>query len=137
MNTESGTEKQFYCTERSQENLTPDDGDPTGSIIETVFLDNNLVILQKELFQWNILTRIDKIEYSSKDLFSYEKSDVNKFYSNYFGVINLSDYSIHFKEYRILGRGLEFCPTPPLYDHGMVKESIDIIQKCKYIFVFL
>ena len=96
----------------SQENLTPDDGDPVGSAIETVFLDNNSVILQKELFQWNISTRIDKIEYSSTNLFSYEKSDINKFYSNYFGVINLSDYSIRFKEYRILGRGLNSAQHP-------------------------
>ena len=70
------------------------------------------------------------------DLFSFEKSDVNKFYSTYFGVTNLSDYSIRFKEYRILGRGLKFCPTPPLYDHGMVKESIDKFFRNANLFLF-
>ena len=70
------------------------------------------------------------------DLFSFEKSDINKFYSTYFGVVNLSDYSIRFEEYRILGSGLKFCPTPPLFDHGVVKESIDKFFRNANLFLF-
>ena len=51
-------------------------------------------------------------------------------------MVNLSDYSIQFEEYRILGRGLKFCPTPPLYDHGVVKESIDKFFRNANLFLF-
>ena len=51
-------------------------------------------------------------------------------------MVNLSNYSIHFEEYRILGRGLKFCPTPPLFDHGVVKESIDKFFRNANLFLF-
>ena len=51
--------------------------------------------------------------------------DVNKFWHNYFGVVNLSDRTLDIKTLSVLGKGLKFCPTPPLFDHGKLKESID------------
>ena len=91
-----------------------------------LILDKDFHVLCKETSNCCLFSEVlDRIENSCLDLFSFEKADVNKFYSTYFGVVNLSDYSIVFEEYRILGRGLKFCPTPPLFDHGVVKESID------------
>ena len=50
--------------------------------------------------------------------------------------MNLSNYSIQFEELKILGRGLKFCPTTPLYDHGMAKESIDKFFRNASLFLF-
>ena len=40
-------------------------------------------------------------------------------------MVNLSDYSCNQNELSVLGKGLKFCPTPPKYCHGQLKESID------------
>ena len=50
--------------------------------------------------------------------------------------MNLSNYSIQFEELKILGRGLKLCPIPPLYDHGMAKESIDKFFRNANLFLF-
>ena len=51
--------------------------------------------------------------------------DLNKFWLKYFGVVNLSGHKCTFLELSVLGKGLKFCPTPPKYCHGQLKESID------------
>ena len=58
-------------------------------------------------------------------LFSFQNCDLNKFYGEYFGVVNISNYQICFEELEILGKRIKFCLTPTLYDHGAVKENID------------
>ena len=40
-------------------------------------------------------------------------------------MMNLSDHNCSFTELSVLGKGLKFCPTPPKYCHGKLKESID------------
>ena len=40
-------------------------------------------------------------------------------------MVNLSDHQCSFLELSVLGKGLKFCPTPPKYCHGKLKESID------------
>ena len=61
------------------------------------------------------------------DLFERSLSPVenNKFLNLYFGVVNLSNRNLSLDELHVLGNGLKFCPTPPMYDHGDLKESID------------
>ena len=51
--------------------------------------------------------------------------ELNKFWYDYFGVVNLSSHNCSFVELTVLGKGLKFCPTPPVFDHGHMKESID------------
>ena len=51
--------------------------------------------------------------------------DINKFWSEFCGVVNLSDYSCGQNELSVLGKGLKFCPTPPKYCHSVMKESTD------------
>ena len=80
--------------------------------------------------------RLAEIEKCTEKVFSFEDTELNKFYGQYFGVVNLSNYSIRFEELKILGRGLKFCPTPPLYDHGMAKESIDKFFRNANLFLF-
>ena len=41
------------------------------------------------------------------------------------GVLNLSTRKLTDDELKVLGKGLKFCPTPPVYDHRALKESID------------
>ena len=79
---------------------------------------------------------MDSLENCTEYLFSYEKDDINKFYGQYFGVVNLSNYQIRFEELEILGKGLKVCSTPPLYDHGAVKESLDKFFRNANLFLF-
>ena len=51
--------------------------------------------------------------------------DINKFRSEFYGVVNLSNYSCNQNALSMLGKGLKFCPTPPKYCHGIMKESVD------------
>ena len=50
---------------------------------------------------------------------------MNKFWLQYFGVVNLSNYECSFVELSALVKGLRFCPTPPMYDHGILEERVD------------
>ena len=50
---------------------------------------------------------------------------MNKYWEKYYGVINLSDRELKSDELEILGKGLKYCPTPGMVDHGLLKESID------------
>ena len=49
----------------------------------------------------------------------------NKFWEKYFGVSNLSSRLLSIDELTILGKGLKFCPTPLMVDHGKIKSNID------------
>ena len=132
---ESHTKKEFY--EGSIENSLPDDGVTSRPNVELTILDSESNIIDKEISNFCSFSEvIDRIETLCLDLFSFEKSDVNEFYSTYFGVVNLSEYQILFEEYRILGRGLKFCPTSSLYDHDVVKESIDKFFRSANLFLF-
>ena len=53
------------------------------------------------------------------------KSDLNKFWEDYYGVVNLTHHKFSITELQTLGKGLKYCPTPPMYDHGPLKESMD------------
>ena len=80
---------------------------------------------------------LELIENSTEELFSFKNGDLNKFYGQCFGVVNLSKYSIQYEELKILGRGLKFCQTPRLYDHGVAKEIIDKFFRSANLFLFL
>ena len=58
-------------------------------------------------------------------MFNHTHSNVNKFWLQYFGVVNLTDKEIDWKTLTLLGKGIKFCPTPPSFDHGPLKENID------------
>ena len=79
---------------------------------------------------------LDILEICTENIFSFQNCDINKFYSEYFGVVNISNYQIRFEELEILGKGIKFCPTPPLYDHGAVKENIDKFFRNANLFLF-
>ena len=57
--------------------------------------------------------------------FNFTQVDNKSFIEQCTGVINLSDRKLSKEEIQVLGKGLKFCPTPPVYDHGKLKESID------------
>ena len=69
-------------------------------------------------------------------LFSYSDCEINTFWQKYYGVVHLSYYNLNQTELRVLGRGLKFCPTPPVYDHGRLKESLDRFFRTMTLFLF-
>ena len=73
----------------------------------------------------NFRTILDSLPEHFVQLFQFSSYDLNKFYSKYYGVVNLTDRKLNIHEYKVLGRGLKFCPTPCLYDHGPLKADID------------
>ena len=79
---------------------------------------------------------LDILEICTENIFSFQNCDINKFYSEYFGVVNISNYQIRFEELEILGKGIKFCLTPPLYDHEAVKENIDKFFRNANLFLF-
>ena len=93
--TTSHTTSQFYQPERPKENIEANDGlsirsdvnNSNGETIETDFFDFD-----------TYSTVLDSLENCTEKLFSYEKDDINKFYGQYFGVVNLSNYQIRFEE---------------------------------------
>ena len=102
-----------------------------------LFTDQNGITLETDFYDvCSYSKRLEKIENCTEKVFSFEDTELNKFYGQYFGVVNLSNYSIRFEELKILGRGLKFCPTPPLYDHSMAKESIDKFFRNANLFLF-
>ena len=87
-----------------------------------MFTDHTGTILESDFFvACGYSKHLEEIEKCTEKIFSFKDTELNKFYGQYFGVVNLSNHSIRFEELKILGRGLKFCPTPPLYDHGMAK----------------
>ena len=83
---------------------------------------SSLVILSKSL---------DCIQSSMNSVFNHSNSTINQFRIQYYGVFNISDYKCDDIELSVLGKGLKFCPTPPKYCHGQMKESIDkFFQSC-------
>ena len=74
---------------------------------------------------------LDRIECSCNEFSMKYFKDLNKFWEYYFGVINLSNKSLNANELSLLGKGLKFCPTPRMMDHGKLKEDIDqFFRKC-------
>ena len=62
---------------------------------------------------------------------NFVEDDLNKFYERFYGVVNLSSRRLSIYELSVLGKGLNFCPTPSKFDHGPIKESIDkFFRKC-------
>ena len=68
---------------------------------------------------------LSRIEQTFNSVFKEKDMDLNKFWFQFYGVVNLSDYKLEKNELSVLGKGLKFCPTPPKYCHGAMKESID------------
>ena len=72
--------------------------------------------------------QLDKMEQSliqtSSKIFNCSLTG-NKFWEFYHGVVNLSKQQLTLNEITILGKGLKFCPTPNLHNHGPLKENID------------
>jgi peptide-methionine (R)-S-oxide reductase len=64
------------------------------------------------------------------------ETEFNKVLEKHYGIINLSDYSLSTDELIVLGKGLKFCPTPPTFDHGLLKESIDKFFRSAAIKIF-
>ena len=105
--------------------------------VEFLFTDHMGTILESDFFVvCGYSKHLAEIEKCTEKVFSFKDTELNKFYGQYFGVMNLSNYSIQFEELKILGRGLKFCPTPPLHDHGMAKESIDKFFRNANLFLF-
>ena len=73
----------------------------------------------------NVRKMLDSVENCCKKLFMFTFETVNEFWENYFGVLNLSDRNLSYSEMSVLGRGLKFCLTPTMLDHGLLKESLD------------
>ena len=73
----------------------------------------------------NFRSNLDMLENSFSSLSDFSKCDINKFCSVYFGVTNLSDTKLSWDALNALGKGLKFCPTPPIFDHGPLKENVD------------
>ena len=100
-------------------------------------MDNEETIIESEFYQVDTYSKVlDSLETCTEKLFLFQNCDLNKFYGQYFGVMNLSNYQIHYEELEILGKGIKFCPTPPLYDHGAVKENIDKFFRNANLFLF-
>ena len=72
-------------------------------------------------FSHNLDLAFSSIKYQ----FDFKEIGINKFWENYYGIVNLSDTKLSRSDIGFLSRGLKFCPTPPVYDHGRLKESID------------
>ena len=68
---------------------------------------------------------LDSVQLSMNSVFNNSNSTINQFWNQYFSVFNISDYKCDNIELSVLGKGLKFCPTPPKYCHGQMKESID------------
>ena len=73
----------------------------------------------------NFTNALNQIESAFSDVSNYSQLNVNKFWLQYYGVVNLSDIELTYTELQVLGKGFKFCPTPPMYDHGKIKESLD------------
>ena len=85
---------------------------------------------QCDVFQFLLKTiqfsmELSKIEQTFNSVFKKNDMDLNKFWFQFYSVVNLSDYKLKKNELSVLGKGLKFCPTPPKYCHGAMKESID------------
>ena len=79
----------------------------------------------------NFREKLNQIEAAVSSCIDFTACDLNKFYEKYFGVVNLSNRKLSLIEYSILGKGLQFCPTPTKFDHGKLKEDIDkFFRKC-------
>ena len=76
----------------------------------------------KSFFFSNLLSTVEK---TFCLVFMKRNIGMNKFWFEFYGVVNLSDYSCDQNELSLLRKGLKFFPTPPKYCHGAMKESID------------
>ena len=68
---------------------------------------------------------LSKIEITFGTMFNKSQIDINKCWSEFYEVVNLSNYFCDQNELSVLGKGLKFCPTLPKYYHSQLKESID------------
>ena len=73
----------------------------------------------------HIRSELDLLENTFMYYFASDCQSINKFWENYYGVINLSSKRLSLDELSVLGNGLKYCPTPLFVDHGLLKESID------------
>ena len=103
------TEIQFYQPERSKMHLVSDDG----LSIRSVLINCTGDAIESEFYKVDTFSLIlNALETCTNEVFSFQNSDLNKFYGEYFGVVNISNYQIRFEELEILGKGIKFCPTP-------------------------
>ena len=51
--------------------------------------------------------------------------NINKFWEKYYGVDNLSCFLLEMDQFKVLGKGLKYCPTSNRFDHGPLIESIN------------
>ena len=59
-------------------------------------------------------------------LIDLEKAYVlNKSVEYYTGVVNLSNHTLSRNELSLLSHNLKFCPTPPIFDLGELKQDVD------------
>ena len=65
--------------------------------VEFLFTDHMGTILESDFFVvCGYSKRLEEIEKCTEKVFSFEDTELNKFYGQYFGVMNLSNYSIRF-----------------------------------------
>ena len=112
------TEKKFYSTERAKTYTKTDDGYSTRTNLENLekpketqfhvnsikFLltDHTGTLLETYFFDFCLYsTRLDEKEKCTENIFLFEDTKLNQFYGQYFGVVNLSNYSILFEELKI------------------------------------
>ena len=101
---------QFYQPEGSKVHSVPDDGLSIQSIL-TDFKGNTL---ESEFDKDDTFSNIlNSLKNCTETLFSFHKCDINKFYGEYFGVVNISNYQIHFEELEILGTRYKILSNSP------------------------
>ena len=120
---------------RSEQNA--DLGERTREMTDTAS-DGNLTIRPYEL-KWIEKERfeLDSIEFQIGSKFDYMHMDVNKFWEQYNGVVDLSSKSCSLTELVSAGKGIEILSHPPMFGHGILKESMDrFLRACSLYLYF-
>ena len=72
-----------------------------------------------------VRNQLDSIEMTVCNTLFFTHMNNEEFREKYYGVVNLSSKRLTSSQYKVLGKGLKFCCTPPRADHGLLKESLD------------
>ena len=113
---ERKNQRELWHQKAESEPITGESTDHTG---------NDESVKQHDPIINHYVTKLTELYQSEFSQFCSTQLSVNKFWQSYYGVINLTNYELNNLEIQILGKGLKFCPTPPMFDHGPLKESID------------
>ena len=121
----SRKERSKHSTEQSTEYSTSDE----------LIVINDVIHLDIYEFIQYILD-LDEAFSSFHNLYNFTNESINKFWEKYYGVINLSSKRLSSAQLELLGKGLKFCPTPPVFDHGQLIESIKRFFRTMSLYLF-